>query len=174
MPAGIGVDLRPVKRHCAHLQHAHLTRQQQHLHKQVFDLLHKAPSERGDRVVIGMLVGRDKAHSHRIVRRPFQLTARKHPGRVAINQDAQQHRRMVRRRTRTTIVARHRSQVQTFDHLHHKDAAPEATRPPRAAAETPSPDPPRESCSSPHRLWCTHQQAIPHYGTRPHLSPTGC
>jgi len=111
VPAGIGVDLGPVKRHCAHLQHAHLTRQQQHLHKQAFDLLQKAPSERGDRVVIGMLVCRDKAHSHRIVRRPLQLAARKHPARVTINQDPQQHRRMVRRRTRTTILARHRSQV---------------------------------------------------------------
>ena len=65
VPAGIGVDLRPVKRHCAHLQHAHLTRQQQHLHKQAFDLLHKALSERGDCVVIGMLVCSDKAQSHR-------------------------------------------------------------------------------------------------------------
>src|ERR1700719_1510201 len=38
------------------------------------------------------------------------------------------------------------------------NAVPAATRRPMAAAETPSADPPGESCSSPHRLWYTDYQ----------------
>ena len=39
VPAGVGVDLGAVQRHRAHLQHAHLAGQQQHLHEQRLDLL---------------------------------------------------------------------------------------------------------------------------------------
>lgn len=41
--ARIGVDLRSVQPHRAHLQNAHLARQKQHLHKQTLDLAKKAP-----------------------------------------------------------------------------------------------------------------------------------
>src|SRR3982751_4552502 len=41
----------------AHLEHAHLARHRQHLDEQPLDLLEKPSPERGDRVVIGMLVG---------------------------------------------------------------------------------------------------------------------
>ena len=60
VPAGVGVNLRAVQRHRPHLQNAHLPRQQQHLNEQSFDLLEKAPSECRDRVVVGMIVGRDE------------------------------------------------------------------------------------------------------------------
>ena len=42
VPAGVGVNLRPVQRHRPHVQNAHLTRQLQHPHEQRFDLLEKA------------------------------------------------------------------------------------------------------------------------------------
>jgi hypothetical protein len=84
-PAGIGVDLRAVERHRTQLEHPYLARQCQHLHEQPFDLLEKAPPKRRDRVVIGMVVCRDEAERHRIVRRTLQLPAGKHACGVAVN-----------------------------------------------------------------------------------------
>ncbi len=37
VPAGVGMDLRPVKPNRAELQHAHLARQQQHVNEQTLD-----------------------------------------------------------------------------------------------------------------------------------------
>src|SRR5271163_3689428 len=67
-----------------------------------------------------MVIRRDEAKRHRIVRRSLQLPARKHPRRIAINQQAQQHLRVVRRRTRPAIAANKRPQIQPFNHLNHK------------------------------------------------------
>jgi len=63
-----------VQRDGAHLEHPHLARQLQHLHKQPLDLLEKAPAERRDRVVVGMVVRRDEAERNRIVRRPLRAS----------------------------------------------------------------------------------------------------
>ena len=120
VPAGIGVNLRPVKTDRAHLQNAHLARQKQHLHEQTLDLLEKAPPKRRYRVVIGMIVRRDEPEGHRVIRRPFELAARKHPRRITINQKPDQNLRMIRRRTRATIAAAHRTQVKALDYLHNK------------------------------------------------------
>ena len=117
VPAGVGVDLRPVQCHRAHLEHAHLARQLQHPHKQLFDLLEKAPPKRRDRIVVGMLVRRDEPERHRIVGRALQPAARKPPRRISVHQDAQQQRRMVGCRTRASIAPNHRRQVQPVDHL---------------------------------------------------------
>jgi hypothetical protein len=56
--ARIGVDLGAVERHRPQLQDAQLAGQQQHLHEQSLDLREKAPTERGDGVVVRVLVGR--------------------------------------------------------------------------------------------------------------------
>ena len=120
VPAGIGVDLGAVERHRAHLEHAHLARHRQHLDEQPLDLLEKPPPERRDRVVIRMLVRRDEAERHRVIGRPLQLAAREHAGRVAIDQDAQQQRRVIGRRARAAVAPAHRPQIQAVDHLHHK------------------------------------------------------
>src|SRR5712672_855163 len=93
--AGVSVDLRAVDPQSAQLQHAHLTRQKQHLNEQPFDLLEESLPERRDGVVVGMIVSRDKTKRHRVISRPLQLPARKYPRRIAINQNAQQHPRMV-------------------------------------------------------------------------------
>ena len=120
VPAGVGVDFRAVEPERAHLQHAHLARQQQHLNEQPLDLLEKPPPERRDRVVVGMIVGRNEAERHRVIGRPLQLAARKHARRIAINQNAQQHSRMIRRRAGAAITAAHRAKVEPLDHLHHE------------------------------------------------------
>ena len=73
VPAGVGVDLRAVQRHRPHLQNAHLPRQQQHLNEESFDLLKKAPPEGRDRVVVGMIVGRDEPERHGLLAAPVGL-----------------------------------------------------------------------------------------------------
>ena len=108
VPAGVGVDLGAVQRYRAHLEHPHRARQFQHPHKQPFDVLEKAPPKRSDRVVVGMLVRRDEPERHRIIGRALQLAARKNPRRIAVHQNAQQQRRMIRRRARTPIAPGHR------------------------------------------------------------------
>ena len=120
VPAGVGVDLRTVQRHRPHFQNAHLPRQLQHLNEQSFDLREKAPPEGRDRVVVGMIVGRDEPECHRVIGRTLQLAARKHARRIAVNQKAQQHSRMIRRRPGTAISAAHRAKIEPLDNLHDK------------------------------------------------------
>ena len=118
--AGVGVDLRAVEADRSHLQHAHLAREQQHADEQPLDLLEKAPPKRGDRVVVGMVVGGDVAERHAVVSRPLKLAARKHPGGVAVNQNPQQHPGMVRRRAGAAIGADHAAKIEPVDHLDDK------------------------------------------------------
>ena len=89
MTTGVGVDLRAIQRHRAHLQDAHFPRHAQNLDEQSLDLLEKALAKRGDRVVIGMVVGGDVAERHRIVGRPLQLAAREDAGGVPIDDQAE-------------------------------------------------------------------------------------
>ena len=120
VPAGVGVDLRAVQRHRAHLQHAHLARQQEHLNEQRLDLLQKPPPERRDRVVVGMIVGGDEAERHAVIARPLELATRKDARRVAVDQQSDQHRGMVRRRTGASIIPAHRPKVEAVDHLNYE------------------------------------------------------
>src|SRR5208282_2936306 len=80
----------------------------------------KPPPERRDRVVVRMVVGRYEAERHRVIGRPFQLPARKHPRRIAINQNAEQHSGMIGCRARAAITAAHRPKVKPIDHLHNE------------------------------------------------------
>ena len=118
--AGVGVYLRAVEADRAHLQHAHLARKQQHTDEQPLDLLEKPPPERGDRVVVGVVVGGDVAERHAVVSRPLQFAAGKHPRRIAVNQDAQEHPGRVRRRAGAAISADHAAKIEPVDHLHDK------------------------------------------------------
>ena len=118
--AGVGVDLRPVQRHSPHLQDAHLACQEQDLDEQPLDLTQKPAPERGDRVVIGVVVRRDEAERHAVVGGALQLAAREHSRRVAVNQDPQQKPRVIRRRAGSPIAPAHRPQVEPIDHLDHK------------------------------------------------------
>jgi len=117
VPAGVGVDLRAVQPDRAHLQNAHLARQLKDLDEQLLDLLQEPPPKRGDRVGVGMIVRRDEPKRHRIVGRPLDLPAREHPGRVTVNQQAQQHPGMIRSRTRASISPAHPAKVETVDHF---------------------------------------------------------
>jgi hypothetical protein len=118
--AGVGVDLGAVERDRAQLQHPHLAGKLQYLDEQCLDLLEEAPPEHGDRVVVWVLIGSSEAECHRIIRRPLQLAAGEHAGGVAVDQDAQQHRRVVGGLTGTAVAAKHRPQIQARNHLHHE------------------------------------------------------
>jgi hypothetical protein len=117
VPAGAGVDLRAVQPDRAHLQNANLARQLKNLDEQLLDLLQEPPPKRGDRIMVGMIVGRDETKRHRVVGRPLQLPTGERPGRVAVNQQAQQHPGMIRSRTRASISSAHPAQVKTVDHF---------------------------------------------------------
>src|SRR5271157_2476918 len=67
-----------------------------------------------------MIVGRDEPERHRVISRTLQLAARKHARRIAVNQKAQQHSRMIRRRPGTAITAAHRAKIEPVDNLHDK------------------------------------------------------
>lgn len=120
VPARVGMNFRTVEPDRTHLQHAHLACEQQHLNEQPLDLLEKAPPERRDCVVVGMIVGGNETKRHRVIRRPLQLAARKYARRITINQNAQQHSRMIRRRAGAAITAAHRAKVEPVDHLHNE------------------------------------------------------
>ena len=109
VPAGVGVDLRAVERHRAHLQHAHLARQQQHLNEQRLDLLQKPPPERRDRVVVGMVVRRDEAERHRSHRSPAPACGSKTPPSHSRKPECPAAARMIGRRTGAAIAAAHRA-----------------------------------------------------------------
>ena len=120
VPAGVGVYLRAVQRERAHLQNAHLARQKQHLNEQRLNLFQKPPPERRDGVVVGMIVGGNEAERHAVIGRPLQLAARKNARRIALHQQPEQHRGMIRRRARAAIIPAHRPKVEAVDHLDHK------------------------------------------------------
>jgi hypothetical protein len=118
--AGVGVYFGPIQCDGAQPEHAHLARQEQNFHEQGLDLGKKPPPERGDGVVIGMVVRRDEAERYGIVGRSFELAAGKHPARVAVDQKAQQRCRMVGGRACAAITLAHRGQVKAVDDLHHE------------------------------------------------------
>ena len=115
--AGVGVDLGAVEPDRAELQQAHLPRHLQHLDEQGLDPRQEAPPERRDRVVVGMLVRRHEAECHAVVGGPLELPTGEDTGRVAVDQEADQHRRVVRGRPRSPVAPAHRRQVQTVHHL---------------------------------------------------------
>jgi hypothetical protein len=118
--AGVGRNLGAVQCDGAQLQALHLARQHQHLHEQRFDLRQKAPPERGNAVVVGLGVGSDEAHGHRVVAGALDLAAGVQPGGVAVDQQAQQHRRMVGIAAATRVLTRQFAQIQLVDDLHHE------------------------------------------------------
>ena len=120
MLARVGVDLGAVQRDVTQLEQPHLARQHQHRHEQRLALLEEPPPERGQRVVVGVGVGRHKPERHRVVGRALDLAAGVHPAGVAVDQQAQQHRRVMRDRTAPAVRARQRAQAQLLDDLHHE------------------------------------------------------
>ena len=110
----------PIQRYVAQLQAFHLARQHQHLHEQRLDLPQEAPPEGGDAVVVGLGVGGNEAKRHRVVASTLDLAAGVHPGGVAVDEQAQQHRRAVRSAAASRVLPNQLAQVQLIEHLHDK------------------------------------------------------
>jgi len=117
VPARVGVDLRAVQADRPHLQNAHLAGEPEDIDEKLLDVFQEASPKRGDRVVVGMIVGRDETKRHGIVGRPLQLAAGEHARRIAVNQQPQQHPRMIRSRTRAAIGSAHPAEVETVGHF---------------------------------------------------------
>ena len=120
MLARVGVDLGAVQRDVAELEQLHLARQHQHLHEQRLHFLQEAAAEGGQRVVIGVGVGRHVAKRHRVVGRALDLAAGVHAVGVAVDQQAQQHRRVVRRRASARVLPHQIAQIKLLDDFDHE------------------------------------------------------
>ena len=177
VPAGVGMDFRAVEPDRPHVQHAHLARQQQHLNEQPLDLLEKSSPERRNRVMVGMIVSRYEAERHRVIGRPLQLAARKYARRIAINKNAQQHSRMIRRRSRAAITAAHRAKVEPLDHIHNETRQMLLRKPLVHGWRKQKPSLSINRAKVAHRQESvtTRESILPFYRmSLPPLSPTGC
>jgi hypothetical protein len=117
VPRGIGLELRPIQADRAQLQQLHLLRQFQYLHEQTCQVVEKAPPKARQGVRVRVRTRRDKAKRHRIIRRPFDLPTREHPGGAAIDQQGQQYRRVIRRAAPACVGFLQRADVQSIDDL---------------------------------------------------------
>jgi pimeloyl-ACP methyl ester carboxylesterase len=118
--AGVGRDLGAVQRDVAQLQALHLSRQHQHLDEQLLDLRQEAPAEAGNAVVVGLRVRSNEAKRHRVVTGALDLAAGVHASGVAVHQQAQQHRRVVRIAAASGVLADQLAQVQLVDDFDNK------------------------------------------------------
>ncbi len=115
--ASVGVDLGAVQRHRAELQHPDLAGHAEHVNEQLLDLLEKTTAEIGNGVVVGMLIGGDEAERHRIIRGTLQLAAGEHARGVAVDDQPEQQRGMIRGLARSAIAADHAPQIELLDDL---------------------------------------------------------
>ena len=120
MLARVGADLGAVQRNVAELEQLHLPREHQHLHEQRLDFLQEAPPERGERVMVGVRVGRHVAKRHRVVGRALDLAARMHTVGITVDQQPQQNRRVMRGRAATRVLLDEVAQVEPVNDFNHK------------------------------------------------------
>jgi hypothetical protein len=121
--------------------------------------LKKAPSKRSNSVMIAMPIGGNEAERHRIMRRPFQLAARKHAGGIAIDDQAEQEFGMVGRHDEARQVSLRQPLINRWRQL---KAGPAVERTKVARASVVSP----RACA---RLFLTSARNF-----RVALCPTGC
>jgi hypothetical protein len=77
----------------------------------------RTPRRNGDRVVIGMIVGRDETERQAIVGRAFQVAVGKHPRGIAIDPEPQKHAGMIGLGARPAIARAHRAKIEPVDDL---------------------------------------------------------
>ncbi|MCY1551868.1 hypothetical protein D9M68_882280 [compost metagenome] len=70
--------------------------------------------------MVGVGVGRHIAKRHRVVGRAFDLAAGMHAVGIAVDQQAQQHGRMVCGRTPAGVLAGQLAQIELLDDLYHE------------------------------------------------------
>jgi len=75
---------------------------------------------RGQRIVIGMQIACDEATGHRLIGGSLNLARTEYPGRIPIEQQAQQHFGSVGFPTACSIVGIQRREVQLSHTVYHK------------------------------------------------------
>ena len=120
--AGVGQHLGAVHtdRDLPDFQHLQLPRHLQHFDKQFAQQRLVLPSEGADRVVIGMGIGRDEPHRHIVVGRLFDPPRAEGAGRVAVDQQTDQHARRILRIPRAPDVDLDLAKVHRLHGIHNK------------------------------------------------------
>lgn len=118
VPRGVGVDPGAVQADRTQAEQAHFLRHLQHLHEQTGQFVKKAAAEAGQRIVIWVGVGGDEAKGQRVMGGALDLAAGKHAGGVAIDQQRQQHRRVVGGAAASGIGLGHDTDIKPLHHFH--------------------------------------------------------
>ncbi len=119
MAAGVGVNLGPVQADTAEPTEPVLPGDLQHLHEGRFKFLAEAAPEGRQGVVVRVQVAGNEPKRQRIVGGPLDLAAGEAPGGVAVDQQRQQHGRVIGRAPGPGIRLHQRTQIQAFHHLDH-------------------------------------------------------
>jgi len=114
------MELGPVQTDRSQLEYTRLLRQQEYLHEEVLQFGQEGAPKGRQRIVVGMQVARDEAERHRLIRGPLDLARTKHPGRIAIEQQAQQHLRGVGLSTAGPIPGIQSRQVKLGHAVYHE------------------------------------------------------
>ena len=123
MLAGIGLDFGSVDGHVAQLHQARFRTQQQPLGEQTRKAIQMTLAELGQGGVVRVLVARQVAESYVLVGAPLNFARAVHPGRIAIQKQADHHLRSVGRLTSPILLLVRlvdRAQVQRRYHIHQK------------------------------------------------------
>jgi hypothetical protein len=120
--ARVGQDLRAVDgdRDLTDLQHAAPRGQFQDLLEGLGQQRTVLAPESAERVVIGVGVSAEQTHRDVFVTRALDLTARKHPRRVTVDEQRQQHPGRILLAAGAALVDRRRARVDQLDRIDHK------------------------------------------------------
>jgi hypothetical protein len=114
---GIGLDPGAVQADRAQLQQFHFPRHLQYLHEQPGQFIEKASPEARQRVMVRVRASGNEAKRDRVVARPLDLAAGEHAIGVAIDQQSQKHRGVIRRAAPPGVGFLQCAQVQPVNHL---------------------------------------------------------
>jgi len=110
----------PIQADGPQFEHARLLSQQEHLDEQVLQLGQERAPKRGQRIMIGMQIACDEAKRHCLIGSSLNLARAEYPGRIPIEQQAQQHFGSVGFPTACPILGIQRREVQLSHTVYHK------------------------------------------------------
>src|SRR2546421_1118656 len=116
----IGLNLGAVNGHLPQLYQSRSLAQLQHLHKQLTQLFQVSLAKLSNAVVVRLLIARQDPKSYVIISGPLELARRYLAYAVAVDQQFDHHRRMIRRPTPQValfITAHDRREVQSIHHI---------------------------------------------------------
>lgn len=115
---GIRLDLGSIQTHAPNLQALEFFGEQQDLIEHFLEMWQEPTPKRGNRIMVGMLIGRDITEGHRVVRCNLDLPARSDARGVSVKQKGHEHFGMIRRRATAFIRLSYHPKVQLRNQLH--------------------------------------------------------